>query len=766
MPWADRVQRAGLAGAMRVLEQRLGNIFAAASRTALAAYTRRLAASVGPPPQLPAAALAALRGGAPTPRAPYLESRPASLPYPPYSNPDHASSGAAGGVCGAGPVGSLGGLADHGRPQTVTVSLDVVSKDGADCVRITLAEACERREAAAAKPPAEQVSHHRCVAASRLCSAGSSLNKPAPIGAAVHGARSGVHLADARRVQLVEGKIPRPDPTQTRLHSAASWQGGWPLSASARAAGQPAIKSTLMELLADGLAPEDAAAHDSSQQRVPAAPAAPAVHRLSEPEPLPEHVQPLLPRVVSEVPLQSAPHVIRHIAPQPAVPAALSLRAEKLHPPMRGSLLVDTQTAADRAAPAEELLSPPAQKLHSPSAQKLHLPMRGTGPPARARGAAPQSSLGFLFERQHRPAAVRAAPGAAAPAGPVGGEAATGLTLPGRVSQGFQGPLAESQVAAAGKRIAPVLADGLASARPAVQAMPAQAQVPARLATCDARRLLPALASRCRAPAAPAGPCRDTLMRSLVASMSGAGSDLSKAAAPWSGTGMQTGDVTAEPALRETCGPGATGSACHGVPGHVVPAAARTQVQRPGFEAPAGSPNMAKNTGCASAQAPAASAAAADGTAAGTAAMPGEPAAAVAAMAKRASSDVLLSTVLQSNSMPAVAGEALPAMPPGRPGMQAVTAMHGPAVALHPVPVGPLASTPPKGLAGVAAAAGRAPASALAAAAAVSVAAGGLRTAAGAFPWPAYFIGTRDSFTHRLVPLRRQVNPSHITLII
>jgi len=764
----NRVQRAGLAGAMRVLEQRLGDIFAAASRTALAAYTRRLATSVGPPPQLPAAALAALRGSVPTPRAPQFESCPASLPYPPYPNPNPAPSNAAGGICGAGVAGTpiQGGLTAHGRPRTVTVSMDVVSEGGADSVRIILAEAGERGEAAAARPTTELL-HHRCVAASQLRSAGLSLNEPAPTGAAVYGARSGVHPADMRRSQLVEGKISRPDPAP--LHSATSWQSGWQPSASARAAGQPAFKSTLMELLADGLAPDDAAAHSSSQPPVPAMLAAPALQRLSKPEPLPEHVQPLLPRVVSELPVQSAPRISRHIALQPAVPAAPTPRAEKVHLPMPGTLVVDSQTAADRAALAEKLHLLPAQKLHSPPAQKLHLPMRGAGPPARARGAAPQSLLGFLFERQHRPAAARAAPGALAPAGPVGGEAAMGLTapaLPGRVSQGLQAPVTDSQVAAAGKRTGPVLADPLASARPAVQALPVQALTPVHLATCDTRPLLPALALRCRAPAATAGPCREMLTHSLVSSMSGAGSDLSEAAAPCLSTGMQTGDVAAEPVLRAACSPSAAGSAGHGVAGCVVPATARAQVQRPGVDASAGSPDIAKSTACASAPAPAASAAAADVAAAGTMATPGEPAAAVAAMVKMASTDMLLSTVLQTNSVPAAASKALRAMPPGRPDMQAVAATHGRAVASHSAAGEPLASTPPKGLAGVAAAAGRAPASALAATAAASVAAGGLRTAAGPFPWPAYFIGTRDSFTHRLVPLRCEVNPAHVALIL
>ena len=37
------------------------------------------------------------------------------------------------------------------------------------------------------------------------------------------------------------------------------------------------------------------------------------------------------------------------------------------------------------------------------------------------------------------------------------------------------------------------------------------------------------------------------------------------------------------------------------------------------------------------------------------------------------------------------------------------------------------------------------------------------RARAGPFPWPYYFIGTRDSFMHELVPVRSQVRGSGIS---
>ena len=38
------------------------------------------------------------------------------------------------------------------------------------------------------------------------------------------------------------------------------------------------------------------------------------------------------------------------------------------------------------------------------------------------------------------------------------------------------------------------------------------------------------------------------------------------------------------------------------------------------------------------------------------------------------------------------------------------------------------------------------------------------RARAGPFPWPYYFIGTRDSFTHELVPVQSQVNGNRHSL--
>jgi len=166
---ADRVQRAALAGAVRALEQRMQAVFAGASRAALAAYIRRLSDCVGPPPQLPAAALAAAQCGAGGPAAACVRAHADAA--------GHRRGEAAPCLVGRGP-------GPVRAPRVVAVRLEVGGGSGAERVHVTLASACGAGVGRAGGQPNMQHSTAPCVAAASAL----------PRAASGHAGRTGMPL--------------------------------------------------------------------------------------------------------------------------------------------------------------------------------------------------------------------------------------------------------------------------------------------------------------------------------------------------------------------------------------------------------------------------------------------------------------------------------------------------------------------------------------------------------------------------------------------
>ena len=341
------------------------------------------------------------------------------------------------------------------------------------------------------------------------------------------------------------------------------------------------------------------------------------------------------------------------------------------------------------------------------------LPQRGAGPPARVRAARPLL-MGFLVDRQRPTACVRPAPVACRPGLPVAREGAALRAPPAATGSGVL-EAAGLQALPVSTRPAPAPAPATTTtsaepAQPAAHAAEQQPSDPVPQTGGALPALLAPAAHDADMRAGPPGACTEALAHHAAAARHPSGGRVREAC---------SSDAAAEPpgpAARpvSTGMPSAAasqGMLCASVVAQPAALEAREATSMPGGAAAAGAP----------------------GGACPSAGQPGHPSVA----------GLRVSTALQGLGSSAAAHAPADAGMPARPGDSAArSSVCAPAVG---------------GLAEVAAAAGRSPAAALAAAAAVRAGAEGLRAAAGPFPWPTYFIATRDSFTHRLVPLRSQV---------
>ena len=630
---------------MQVLEQRLAGTFAGASRSALSAYVSRLAASVGPPPQLPAIAQGALHSGTRMPQAADAGSRAGGSmacgdgkqPGSKVTPPDIRSP-----QPGTQPHGY--GVRAGGQPRAVAVTLEVE----ADHVRVTLVAGSDPGEGAARQLDADTAG--ACATVLESCmSAGEAVLPhvtlpliPAAADAAVRAAQPGLQCSH----------LPASRPSA--VQPAPCSQGGRPVAASTR---QQVPKAELMEMLEDGLGP-DAAAHAQ----------------------LP-HQQPALPPAGSPC------------RPGPAARAA----------PAWPQLLTASRPPTQRMPCAQTMPPPAVTGARALPCQKLLLPMRGAGPPARARGAAHQA-LGFLIERQRQPTLQHAAPGLLRPPPPPGRRAAEEPAVAAALRKGsvVQLELPSQLGASSATAVKPF-------AEPAQQLGCPLAE---QAAPCMRRAaLLPGSPGFSALGAVPAGMRRDAVPEPL------AGASAGDMQAVGTSCGTSSGEQavrtsTAEQALVHDAGkPCVAGSACAAASAPIFPraaAAASVQVQRGHGGAPGSVPGAAPRV--------------------------------------QGHTTQLEAQERESVAAAGTAPSRAPSVSAGSSDVRDATC--------H-------SAAPPRSLAAAISAAACQPAGAVAVAAAASAAAGALRTAAGPFPWPTYFIGTRDSFTHRLVPLRSQVMGLH-----
>ena len=691
---------------MQVLEQRLAGTFAGASRAALSAYLGRLAASVGPPPQLPAAAQAALHSGTRMPQAAVAGSHAAGStacgdgkqPESKETPPDIRSPEPGTQPCSHG-------VRAGEQTRAVAVTLAVERLTG--CVRVTLVPVGSGSVAGAARQLGAD-SAGACATSQQSCMSAGAAALPHVTSPLIPGAAD----AAVRRAQPGLQCSHLPASTPSAVRPAACSQGGRPVAASAR---QPVPKAELMDMLEDGLGP------DAPHAQVP-------------------RWQPVLPPAGSPC------------RPGPAARAA----------PASPQLLTANQLPTQRT-PGAQIAPPPAVSgAHAPPCQKLLLPVRGAGPPPRVRGAAHQA-LGFLIGRQRQPTLQHAATGLLRPPPPgrrgAGSPAAAAALGKGSVAQlELHTQLAASSATAVKPSAEPAQQLGCALAECAAPCMRRAALLPGSLGF-SALRAVPA---GVRMDAMPA-----PLARASISSMHAVGTS----------SGASSGEQaartsTTEQALVHDAGKSCVaGSACPATPDLIVlraAAAASVQVQRGHWEAPGSLPGAALRVQLHSMQPEAKEreSVAAAGTAASGAAFAALHAAGQSAAGEK---DSGTATACAEAPQGSGASPVLPAQAPGQCQPEATVHTSGVARAAHEsAPSGPAVSsnaveatcspaTSPASLAAAISAATCQPAGAVAVAAAASAAAGAVRTAAGPFPWPTYFIGTRDSFTHRLVPRRSQV---------
>jgi hypothetical protein len=342
------------------------------------------------------------------------------------------------------------------------------------------------------------------------------------------------------------------------------------------------------------------------------------------------------------------------------------------------------------------------------------LPQRGAGPPARVRAARPLL-MGFLVDRQRPAACVRPAPAACRPGLPVARESAALRAPPAAMGSGV--------LEAAGSQPLPVSAQPAPAPAPATTLTSAEpAQPAAHAAERQPWDPIPQKEGALPAPLPPAahdadmragspGACTEALAHPAAAARHAFDRQRVREACSSDSAAQPPGPAARPVGTGMPSTAASQGMLCASVDAQPAALAAREATGMPGGAAAAGASGRA----CPSAE------------------QPGRPPAA----------GLRVSTALPGSGSSAAAHVSAVAGMPARPGDSAArSSVCAPAVG---------------GLAEVAAAAGRSPAAALAAAAAVRAGAEGLRAAAGPFPWPTYFIGTRDSFTHRLVPLRSQV---------
>ena len=697
---SGRVQKAALAGAMQVLEQRLAGTFAVASRSALSAYVSRLAASVGPPPQLPAAQ-AALHSGTCTPQAADAGSHAAGSlaggdgkqPVRKETPPDIRSSR-------PGTQPRSHGVRAGGQPRAVAVMLEVERSAGR--VRVTLVAAGAVRQLDADSAGA-------CATVLQSCSSAGEAALPHATSPLIPKTADAAVRATQPGLQCPQ--LPASRPSAGR--PAARSQGERPVAASLR---QALPKAELIKLLEDGLGP------DTAHAQVP-------------------HQQPGLPPAGSPC------------RPGPAARAA----------PAWPQLLTASRPPTQRMPCAQTMPPPAVLGAQAPPGLKLLLPVRGAGPPARARGAAHQA-LGFLIDRQRQPTLQHAPPGLLTPPPPPGRRAA--------VDPAAAAALQKRSVAQL-EQPAQLAASSATAVKPFAE--PAQqlgCPLAERAAPCMRRAaLLPGTSGFSALRAVPAGMRRGAVPEPL------AGASVGGVHAVGTSSGASSGEhaariSTAEQALVHDAGKSCdAGSACPATSESILPraaAAASVQVHRGHGEALESLPGAASRVQLHYTQPEARER---DSMAAAVITpSPGAPVfAALHAAGQRAAGQ----QDIRSATACAAAPQGLPSQAPGQPRAEALVHTSGVGrAARERAPSGSAGSNDaleaarsfaasPGSLAEAISAAACQSAGAVAVAAAVSAAAGALRTAAGPFPWPTYFIGTRDSFTHRLVPQRSQVMGLH-----
>lgn len=674
---------------MQGLEQRLAGTFAVASRSALSAYVSRLAASVGPPPQLPATAHAALHSGARMPQAADAGSHAArsmacgdgKQPESKETLPDIQSP----------PPGTQPrshGVRADGQQRAVAVTLEVEQLAGH--VRVTLVATRQLHADSAGA----------CATSQQSCLSAGEAALPPATSPLIPGAADAAVRAAQPGLQCPHLLASRP----SAVRPAACSQDRQPVAASAW---QPVPKKAeLMEMLEDGLG------RDAAHAQVP-------------------HQQPALRPAGSPC------------RPGPAACAA----------PAWPQLLTASRPPTQHMPCAQTMLPPAVSCAHATPCQKLLLPVRGAGPPARARGAAHQA-LGFLIERQRQPTLQHAAPGLLRPPPPPGRRAAVGAAAAAALRKGSvaQVELHAQLAASSATAVKPF-------AEPAQQLGCPLAE---RAAPCVRRAaLLPGSPGLSALRAVPPGMRRDVVPEPL------AGASAGGMHAVGTSSGASSGDhaartSTAEQAFVHGAGKSCiAGSACPATSKPIVPqaaAAARVQVRRGHGEAPGSLPGVPLRVQLHSTQ---------------PRAQERESMAAAFAALHAAGQSAAGQKDIGSATACAVAPQVLPAPAPGQCQPEALVHTSGVGRAAHErAPSGSAGSSDvteatcssaasPRSLAEAISAAACQPAGAVAVAAAANAAAGALRMAAGPFPWPTYFIGTRDSFTHRLVPRRSQVIGLH-----
>jgi len=253
-------------------------ILAGASRAALAAYIRRLSDCVGPPPQLPAAALAAARCGAGGPAAACVRA--------PADAAGHRRGEAA--LCLAG-----GSPRPLRAPRVVAVGLDVGGGSGAERVRVTLTSACGAAMAFAGDQPLVQRGAAPCVAAAsalpRAAAPGcAKAEPPAVLPAGPAGHVPACPLEPRTLVPAGKEHGAMPSQISDRRYSWSQAAGAADPSAPA----QYASKSAMMELLEDGLDDPDAPLAARRPAEALHADPLPAQHRVQAAAPPPPPLPP------------------------------------------------------------------------------------------------------------------------------------------------------------------------------------------------------------------------------------------------------------------------------------------------------------------------------------------------------------------------------------------------------------------------------------------------------------------------------------------
>ena len=684
---------------MQVLEQRLAGIFAAASRAALSAYVNRLAASVGPPPQLPAAAKAALHRGTRMPQA--ADSRSHAAGSGACVDPKQLGLEETlpdGRTPRSGTQPQINGNSAGGLPRAVAVTLGVQQLAGR--VRVTLVAACGSPRAGQ-KKLLDAGSAGACTPVQSCRSqTATEAALPHPTTPLSPGATGSA--ARAAAPGLRGSHVPASWPPATR--PAPCGLGGRPVAAAS--AWQPLPKAELMEMLEDGLGPDATHAQLPDQQ-----PASPPADSPCKPEP-----------------------AARAAAARPQLPIASRPPTQRM--PCRQSLPVLEALAA-----------------HAPPCQKLLLPVRGAGPPARARGAAYQAP-GFLIKRQRQPTLLRAAPGLLRPPPPASRRNALEPAAAAALGKGYvarfklHDELAASSAAAVGPSAVPVQQLDCSLVERAAPSASRAVLLPGRPGFCGA---------------APAGSRRDAVSEPCAEAVTSVGGMHAVCESSGASSGGQAARASNAPKAHTAGKSCIAGSACPAASKHMVPAAAataRAQAQRGQEGAPGRLPGAAA---LAKLQLAPPDALECDSRAA-----------ADAASSAAHAFDTLHAAGQQGYGSPRACAGALPVLPAPTPGQhrpEPVCIVHTPSMGQveHERALSAFAGSGDTleaacsiaasqgALAEGISAAARQPAGALALAAAASAAAGALRTAAGPFPWPTYFIGTRDSFTHRLVPRRSQV---------